>query len=297
MDRKLRNTLLLLVILILIVVGGGIYTFWIQKDKITELDKKLEDIRVKAVNSDDLKLQLESVKKKAAEFDSVLALRKFNIPMNLSQISFYNFINKVTRNFSPFSKLNVEYVKKEKVNEFYTYIYKLNGTAEFNDIYKLVYAIEESKQLKKIRKVKMTNFVEVDDEDIPHYLVSFNMVVDVYFADNDRFATSKIKENRLRPNPIYNIFYPLIRNEIPPNTEHLLDVQTARLLALVPDGAFLSDDDGNTYLLWEGDEVYLGYLTKIDFDKSEVHFILNKGGIIEKVTLTLENEQKPKSKK
>ncbi len=297
MDRKLRNTLLLLVILLLIVISGGIYAFLIQKDKIAEVDKKLEDIRVKAVNSDDLKLQLESVKKKAAEFDSVLALRKFNIPMNLSQINFYNFINKVTRSFSPFSKLNVEYVKKEKANEFYTYIYKLNGTAEFNDIYRLIYAIEESKQLKKIKKVKLTNFVEVDDEDIPHYLVSFNMVVHVYFADNDRFATSKIKENRLRPNPIYNIFYPLIRNEIPPNTEHLLDVQTARLLALVPDGAFLSDDDGNTYLLWEGDEVYLGYLTKIDFDKSEVHFILNKGGIIEKVTLTLENEQKPKSKK
>ncbi len=297
MDRKLRNTLLLLVILLLIVIGGGIYAFWIQKDKITELDKKLEDIRVKAVNSDDLKLQLESVKKKAAEFDSVLALRKFNIPMNLSQIDFYNFINRVTRNFSPLSKLNVEYVKKEKAKEFFVYIYKLNGVAEFNDIYRLIYAIEESKQLKKIKKVKMTNFVEVDDEDIPHYLVSYNMFVYVYFADNDRFATSKMKENRLRPNPVYNVFYPLIRNEIPPNTEHLLDVQSARLLALVPDGAFLADADGNTYLLWEGDEVYLGYLTKIDFDKNEVHFILNKGGIIEKVTLTLENEQKPKSKK
>ncbi len=297
MDRKLRNTLLLLVILLLIVIGGGIYAFWIQKDKITKLDKKLEDIRVKAVNSDDLKLQLESVKKKAAEFDSVLALRKFNIPMNLSQIDFYNFINRVTRNFSPLSKLNVEYVKKEKAKEFFVYIYKLNGVAEFNDIYRLIYAIEESKQLKKIKKVKMTNFVEVDDEDIPHYLVSYNMFVYVYFADNDRFATSKMKENRLRPNPVYNVFYPLIRNEIPPNTEHLLDVQSARLLALVPDGAFLADADGNTYLLWEGDEVYLGYLTKIDFDKNEVHFILNKGGIIEKVTLTLENEQKPKSKK
>ena len=46
---------------------------------------------------------------------------------------------------------------------------------------------------------------------------------------------------------------------------------------------------------------YLGYLTKIDYDKNEVRFILNKGGIIEKVTLTLdkekENEQKSKSDK
>ena len=40
--------------------------------------------------------------------------------------------------------------------------------------------------------------------------------------------------------------------------------------------------------MWEGDQVYLGYLTEIDYDKNEVHFVLNKGGIIEKVTLELD---------
>jgi len=61
-------------------------------------------------------------------------------------------------------------------------------------------------------------------------------------------------------------------------------------LALIPEGAFLSDSKGNTYLLWEGEQVYLGYLTKIDYDNSKVSFILNKGGIIEKVELSLETE-------
>jgi hypothetical protein len=40
-------------------------------------------------------------------------------------------------------------------------------------------------------------------------------------------------------------------------------------------------------LVWEGEQVYLGYLTKIDYDNNSVSFILNKGGIIEKVTLEL----------
>ena len=83
-------------------------------------------------------------------------------------------------------------------------------------------------------------------------------------------------------------FYPLIRNEIPPNIDDLLDVQAAQLLALIPEGAFIADSKGVTYLLWEGDQVYLGYLTEIDYDKNEVHFVLNKGGIIEKVTLELD---------
>jgi hypothetical protein len=69
-----------------------------------------------------------------------------------------------------------------------------------------------------------------------------------------------------------------------------LDVQGAKLLALIPEGAFLSDSKGNTYLLWEGQQVYLGYLTKIDYDHNTVSFILNKGGIIEKTDLTLEKE-------
>ena len=64
-------------------------------------------------------------------------------------------------------------------------------------------------------------------------------------------------------------------------------------LALIPDGAFLVDASGNTYLLWEGDQVYLGYLTNINYQNNEVNFVLNKGGIIENITLKLEKEKKP----
>ncbi len=75
----------------------------------------------------------------------------------------------------------------------------------------------------------------------------------------------------------------------------MLDVQSAELLALIPEGAFIADSKGTTYLLWEGDKVYLGYLTEIDYDENVVHFVLNKGGIIEKITLNLEkNEKKEK---
>ena len=71
----------------------------------------------------------------------------------------------------------------------------------------------------------------------------------------------------------------------------MLDVQAADLLAIIPEGAFLSNSSGTTYLLWEGDKVYLGYLTEIDYDKNVVHFVLNKGGIIEKITLSLDKKE------
>lgn len=296
MDRKLKNTLVLIIILVLLIAAGGVYSFVIQKGKIKDRDEKIKELKVRAENPENLMKQLESVKKQAAELDSILALRKFNIPKNLAQTRFFDFVNKVSRNFTPFTHVDIQYKNLLNNKNFHNYLYKLSGKASFNDLYKLIYAIERSKELKKIESVNMNNIVEVDDDEIPHYLVSFSMKVSVYFSDNDRFSTSKIKENRLKANPIYNVFYPLIRKEIPPNTEHLLDVQSAELLALIPDGAYLADAQGNAYLLWEGDKVYLGYLTKIDYDKNEVHFILNKGGIIEKVILTLEKENDQKSK-
>jgi len=146
--------------------------------------------------------------------------------------------------------------------------------------------------LKKIENVELSNNVKVDSDGNPHYLVTYKFNASVYFSADNRFYVGNLKENAIIPNPAYDFFYPLIRNEIPPNNDKLLDVQSAQLLALIPDGAFLVDASGTTYLLWEGDQVYLGYLTNINYQDNQVNFVLNKGGIIENVTLKLEKEKK-----
>ncbi|MAT57054.1 MAG: hypothetical protein CMF23_03695 [Ignavibacteriae bacterium] len=292
MDRKLKNTLVLISILILIIAGGILFTSFYQQSEIGEKENQIKELQVNAYDTEELLYQLEEIKKRSAKLDSVLALRKFNVPVNLPQSRFYDFVNRVSFNFSPNSFVNIEYQNLVEEDFFKYYVFTINGTASFNDLYSLIYAIEQSKELKKISSGSITNLVKVNEEGFPLYLVSFKFTVSVYFSADDRFATSELRENRLKPNPLFDFFYPLIRNEIPPNVDNLLDVQSGKLLALIPDGAFISDSKGNTYLLWEGDEVYLGYLTEIDFESNEVHFILNKGGIIEKVVLSLEKENK-----
>ncbi|MCF8241666.1 MAG: hypothetical protein K9J16_09790 [Melioribacteraceae bacterium] len=292
MDRKLLNTLLLLGIGVAIFLGGGFFTFFHQEGIIEEKTNKLEELKRNQYDTKSLEEQLNILKKRVAELDSILALRKFNIPVDLHQSDFFNFVNKVSYSFSPDSYVNIEYMESKGTDNFQYYVYTLNGTAFFRDFWSLVYAIEQSKQLKKIASISINNLVKVDENSIPNYMVNFSIVATTYFSDSDRFAPSDVQENNLRPNQIYDVFYPLIRNEIPPNTDRLLDVQTAKLLALIPEGAYLSDANGNTFLLWEGDEVYLGYLTKINYEYNEVSFILNKGGLIERVTLTLDGEKK-----
>ena len=297
MSRKLKNTLGLVGLLIIVVAAGIIYNYIIQGNGIKNRQDKLKKLQSFNYKTNELTLQLNDLSKKASVLDSLLASRRFNIPYNLSSIKFFKFMNSISSNFSPVTKLNVEYVDKFDEKEFTYYEYKITGSGEYNDIFKIIYSIEHSKELKKIQSVTINNMVASDENKVPEFLVRCTIITNVYFAHNDRFATKKLIENDLTARPQYDIFYPLIRNEIPPNNEGLLDVQGAKLLALIPEGAFLSGSNGKTFLLWEGEQVYLGYLTKIDYENNTVNFIINKGGIIENVSLSLAKERQKKTTK
>lgn len=296
MNRKLKNTLGLVGLFIIILIAGGIYVFIVQRGNIREKEAKLTDLKSKTDNTSALLQEYDALLKQAAVLDSVLAARKFNIPANLSSIKFFRFINDISTIFAPEAKVDIEYVDFKPDKEFFFHEYKLTGSCDYNELYKMIYSIEQSKELKKVKSVVLSNQVITDKHGMPDYEINFDMGVNVYFASDDRFATKEFTENDLSTRPYYDIFYPLIRNEIPPNIDDLLDVQGARLLALIPEGAFIADARGNTYLLWEGEQVYLGYLTKIDYDNNRVSFILNKGGIIESVDLDLKKEKSNKKK-
>ena len=287
MNKKLISTLSVLALLIIILVAGSIYIFIIQRGDLSARQEKLDELNKNVYDPVELDNRYQELEKRSAELDSILANREFNIPKDISSIKFYNFINNIVANFPKETTVNVEYLRQAPDKEFFFHEYKLTGGGNYNDVYKMVYAIEQSKELKKISKLSLTNLVKTDEE-VPLFLVNFELVAQVYYSSDNRFAPAEYVENNLATGPIYDAFYPLIRNEIPPNIDNLLDVQGARLLALIPEGAFVADNSGNTYLVWEGEQVYLGYLTKIDYDNNTVSFILNKGGIIEQVTLELD---------
>ncbi|OGU73251.1 MAG: hypothetical protein A2V93_03015 [Ignavibacteria bacterium RBG_16_34_14] len=291
MNKKLRSTLGLVGLLMLIVFISGVYVFFFQRSKLNEKRAKLEELKANEYNTEQLTVQYQGLLKRSSVLDSILAARKFNIPKDLSSIKFYNFINNVSIPYSPLSQVDVEYLEQKQDKEFFYHEYKLSGRASYNDLFSLIYSIEQSKELKKITGLSLGNLVANDKDGIPNFLVGFTLTAGTYFSSTDRFVTASLVENNLTTNPVYDAFYPIIRNEIPPNYDELLDVQGAKLLALIPEGAFLSDGKGNTYLVWEGEPVYLGYLTKIDYERNRVSFILNKGGIIEKVELELEKEK------
>lgn len=295
MNRKLKNTLGLIGLMMLILIAGGIYIFIFQRGKLSE--KKLKLRALESVNYDTEQLNglLQDLERKAVALDSILAARKFNIPQNLSSIKFYNFINVIGAGFSPNTQVDVEFIDQKKDKQFLYFDYKITGNGPYNDVYKLIYSIEQSKELKKIKALTLTNQISTNKEGIPNFVVNFTANIDVFFSMDNRFTTNTFVENNLNTELKRDAFFPLIRTQIPPNVDELLDVQGAKLLALIPEGAFLADTRGNTYLLWEGEQVYLGYLTKIDYEHNSVGFILNKGGIIERVELGIDKVENKKN--
>jgi hypothetical protein len=291
MNRKLQNTLALLGLLVFILITAGAYILIFQRGDLSAKEEKLRELKANDYNTEQLTLQYEDLYKRSMVLDSVLASRKFNIPQNLSSIKFYDFVTQLTSKLNPDCRVDVEYVDQKQDRDFYYYEYKLKGSAPYNDLYKFIFGIEQSKELKKVSSISLGSLVQNEKEDGPKFLVAFDMAVHVYYSANNRFATAEFVENDLAARPLYDAFYPLLRNDIPANTDGLLEVQGAKLLALVPEGAFLSDASGGTFLLWEGEPVYLGYLTSIDYKNNKVKFIINSGGVIEKVELYLEKEE------
>ena len=87
----------------------------------------------------------------------------------------------------------------------------------------------------------------------------------------------------------YNPFRPFVLNILPPNTENLLVVERARVIAILKGLAYIQHQQGDMLTMRVGDRVYLGILEKIDLKKGEVVFAMNRGGIFDRVILKLES--------
>ena len=294
MKKKNKSLLFLVIIFILITLVSSIYILAFQNKELDEKDKRIADLKSKYADLSTLQAQLKEAELKVAEVDSILFTGKFTISKNLPQSNFFDFVDNYSGDNSLYTFTNTEFVKEGKENGFNYYVYKVSGTGEFDKVYGLVYAIEHSKELKKIESAKIKGSPIVDSRGVPHYLLNFDLEVKIYFSPNDQFSEVNFTENNLNTGRLYNAYYPLIRNHIQPNIGNLPDIQGGTLLSLVPQGAFINDSQGNTVLLKKGDRVYLGYLEDINYDNKSVTFILNKGGILEYSTLKMGAKNKRK---
>ena len=118
-------------------------------------------------------------------------------------------------------------------------------------------------------------------------LVTFEMAVRAYFSSVTELSSS-LGERSITPNPLaVDPFAPVISSGIAPNARELVEIERSDLKAVITGKAYVLDQTNVIRTLQEGDEVYLGYVTKIDPEGGRIECTLNKGGIIEKVELKI----------
>lgn len=289
MSDKIKNLLIFIVLSAIVAFIGYYYTFNKQGKIIKKNEQEIQELKKEDYSYQELLERYFALEKRSKEIDSLLRENRYVVPRNLSHIYFYNFIEDISSKFSRNTKISIEYIEDRVEGDFNCYAYKIYGEGKFDEVYSLIYSIENSKTIKKLESLSLRNIVAQEGQ----ILVSFNAIVKVYHSANIMYTVDAFEENKIDPPKVHLAFDPIRRGEAriavksPVENRNLPDIQGGQLLALLPEGAFVRDKRGNSIILKEGEPVFMGYLTKIDYKNNAAIFTLNIGGVNEQYVLYL----------
>ncbi len=296
MPYAIRNSLVLLVMLILFAGLGVGYIFLHQNKRIDALEKEYKAIQDQLGDVEDLEARLQEIMTRVAILDSAWQQRPKTLPTMDEASTTNQYLNGILA-LSPEMDLNVLTQEIVKQNGCGYVRYRLAGQGSFASFMRMVEFLELGPRLMELRALDVREVHTLDDKKgVIVHTVQFDADLLAYFSDQAPFADSThIPPLQATGVPLvgYNPFLSLVNPEIPPNVYNLPDVEKSTLLAVMKGRAFISDQFNELVMLQEGDEVYLGYVSKIMPERRQVQFLLNKGGLIERYVLTLKITTKP----
>lgn len=283
MKQGLRNTLILIFTLLFIVGGGWYYleyTFNNQiDDALTELERTENELSVVREFS-------EMYANAEATYHDVVYIRENHpkelfLNSNTSQI--YNYLQQLNRGES-FTELNFSFVDSVQFNDHGIINLELRGEGGYQNLVNFLYRIEHSRPFIKINSVELQGISDAERLSRVNYRVRLG----AYYQRGNWSEYSAHPETVASPSDrIHNPYYPLIHS-VPANEDNLPEVENSRLIVLTGTAAHIIDQNGVMKRLNVGDRVYLGRLAAINMERGEAQFQLNRGGIADRVILTLD---------
>ena len=290
MSYALRNTIVLAAFLAVIFSVGFYLTKIVQPGQETKLEKEVTSLDQTISQRPAIEKELKSAQEKLTEMKEKYSRRFKVIPTNDTTALTYAYLNRIM-DASGFVKFDMQYEGSKNVHQYGYNTYNLKGETTYDNLFKFIWYLEHAKLLYKVDELSLTGH-EVRDEtsERPTTIVPFTMELNAYYANVSGVSSESRGEDPTLYRPVsvgLNFLKPLISSEPPPNLRGLVDVERSDLRAVMADKIFIVDEKGKGHVLSVGDEVYLGYLTKIDPSRNEAEFTLNKGGIIDRVDLTV----------
>ncbi|MBM2839541.1 MAG: hypothetical protein HW412_69 [Bacteroidetes bacterium] len=287
MSYKIRNSVVLGVLLFL-VLGVGVYVRGFNlPGKLNKIETEIRTIEDQLQNTPNLVAEFNDLSANLADTKKRWENRNKDIPpVDVTSQTYAYFSHLI--DLSGDVKLDLLYTGVEQKGNYGFNVYNLRGEAPFENFYRFIWYLENGRKLYKIQKMNVKGLEVAPKEDEPGgILVTFEMVVHAYFSSVAELASAP-GERTITPNYLMiDPFNPVISSDIPANLRKLIEIERSDLKAVIPGKAFVLDQTNTIRTLTEGDEVYLGYVTKIDPEQGRIECTLNKGGIIEKVELKI----------
>jgi hypothetical protein len=281
---KIRNSIALGVILLLVVGIGGYFSFIYQPGKIKKyraeakkIESKLQDntLQTSAITGmqDRLRETVHRWNNRTKE------IGEFDISSQT-----YGYLSDIIDE-SGSLRLNMTYSGTKATSKFGYNTYKLTGTAEFPNIFRFIWLLENGRRLYKITTINLHSEEQTKvNQEFPTVELRYDMELNAFFTPERSLGKPVMKPDSV-PQPITsNPFLPSILKMTPLNVRNLVDVASINVKAVAPGKALVMDQTGKLITLQVGDEVYLGKMTATHPQEGTVEFTLNNGGIIETVS-------------
>lgn len=295
------------------VAGAGIYmTYFVQPEELEQVQKAEQVFRMSQAEYSSLQLEEDSAREMMEEAARRWQARYKTIPTGLSSPEVIGKLNGLSQ--SGFKSFDVTLQGMLRQPDVQAYRFGINGTGYFSSLYRFIWEVENSRGLYRIRDLKLNHVDHVEtNRDTGasqlEVLVAFSFELEAYFgtlpginnvetrsdeiglvADTEAYPVIPAHVLPSRK-PQLNPFFPVVMEQLPPNTHDLVDVEQDELVGIVGDGAvFKHGDEFRT--VRAGGDVYLGRLIAIDVAKDRVVARLNKGGIVDEVEVQLQTGER-----
>jgi hypothetical protein len=312
---NITYNIILLTVCWAVVTGTGVYiTYFVQPKELERLEKAEKVAKMKQMEFASLLAQEATTRQKAEEVLQRWHARYKLIPDTLDSPEVVGYFNSLTRN--GFENFDVTFKEIRHSNDFDTFVYHAQGRAYFNSLYRFIWSLENNRNFYRVNSLVLNqiDLLETDQatgKDRLQMMVSFDLTIDAYFGGSNGLSAGDQQPGgmdqpllampgNLPPvpgstlpsrNPAMNPFYPLIFDDLPPNTDGLVNIEQAQLVSIVGGKAVFQEQD-QYRKLGVGDAVYLGQITMIDPEQGRVVVRLNKGGIVDEVELRLQTGER-----
>lgn len=287
MSYTLRNTIVLGSILLIILAGGIYFSMFRLPGKLNAIEASIKKIDAELQNTPDLLNQVNVLTTQLENNERQWATRVKAIPPRDVTAETYDYLIR-TIDLSGQVRMDMLYNGVKTADKYGFGIYDLKGNTTFEDFFRFLWFIENGTNLYRIRSLDIRQvWTKSEEAREPVLLVSYSMIIEAYYSSIPELSTAtgprELQPVRLALNP----FFPEILPEIPPNTRDLVEIKRSILKGVIAGRAYVQDHEKRIRELGEGDEIYLGYISKIEPERGRIEYVLNEGGIIDRGELTI----------